>query len=55
MNTAMNFLTVLFVFLLLAAPSLYGIAHDRRIDRQIREARRDAQRPSRRTDFTRVA
>ncbi|MEV5612234.1 hypothetical protein [Streptomyces sp. NPDC052225] len=39
MNTAMNLLTVLFVFLLLAAPSLYGTAHDRRIDRQIRAAR----------------
>ncbi|MFH8732100.1 MULTISPECIES: hypothetical protein [unclassified Streptomyces] len=59
MNTAMNFLTVLFVFLLLAAPSLYGAAHDRRIDRQIREARqaarRDAERPSRRAEFTTVA
>ncbi|MGY0491883.1 hypothetical protein [Streptomyces sp. WG-D5] len=38
MNTAMNYLTVLFVFLLLAAPSLYGMAHDRRIDRQLRAA-----------------
>ncbi|MEV3855105.1 hypothetical protein AB0J38_12355 [Streptomyces sp. NPDC050095] len=40
MNTAMNYLTVLFVFLLVAAPSLYGMAHDRRIDRQIRAARK---------------
>ncbi|MFE5025134.1 hypothetical protein ACFRAO_17775 [Streptomyces sp. NPDC056656] len=56
MNTAMNALTVLFVFLLLAAPSLYGIAHDRRIDRQLRQARRDeSQRPSRRAEFTTVA
>ncbi|MEU8485195.1 MULTISPECIES: hypothetical protein [unclassified Streptomyces] len=55
MNTAMNALTVLFVFLLLAAPSLYGIARDRRIDRQIRQARRDAQDPSRRAEFTTVA
>ncbi|GAA1224439.1 MULTISPECIES: hypothetical protein [Streptomyces] len=58
MNTAMNYLTVLFVFALLAAPSLYGIAHDRRIDRQLRQAgqaRRDAERPSRRTEFTTVA
>ncbi|WP_394430583.1 hypothetical protein [Streptomyces sp. SGAir0957] len=39
MNTAMNYLTVLFVFLLLAAPSLWGAAHDRRIDREIRQAR----------------
>ncbi|WP_203645150.1 hypothetical protein [Streptomyces sp. SID14478] len=55
MNTAMNYLTVLFVFLLLAAPSLYGMAHDRRIDRQIRQARRDAEHPSRRTEFAKVA
>ncbi|MBO1336093.1 hypothetical protein [Streptomyces sp. VRA16 Mangrove soil] len=39
MNTAMNYLTVLFVLLLLAAPSLYGMVHDRRVDRQIRAAR----------------
>ncbi|MFJ9178258.1 hypothetical protein [Streptomyces sp. NPDC102360] len=38
MNTAMNYLAVLFVFLLLAAPSLYGMAHDRGIDRQLRAA-----------------
>ncbi|MGD6743398.1 hypothetical protein ACOKM3_16330 [Streptomyces sp. BH106] len=38
MNTAMNYFAVLFVFLLLAAPSLYGMAHDRRIDRQLRAA-----------------
>ncbi|MFC9677981.1 MULTISPECIES: hypothetical protein [unclassified Streptomyces] len=58
MNTAMNYLTVLFVFLLLAAPSLYGIASDRRIDRQLRQARQargDAERPSRRAEFTTVA
>ncbi|MFJ9039484.1 hypothetical protein ACIRF8_23155 [Streptomyces sp. NPDC102406] len=55
MNTAMNYLTVLFVFLLLAAPSLYGAAHDRRIDRQIRQARRDAERTSQRPEFAKVA
>ncbi|MEU6388644.1 hypothetical protein [Streptomyces sp. NPDC046939] len=44
MNTAMNYLTVLFVFLLLAAPSLYGAAHDRRIDREIRRARQAQER-----------
>ncbi|MFZ3559736.1 MULTISPECIES: hypothetical protein [unclassified Streptomyces] len=38
MTTALNYLAVLFVFLLLAAPSLYGMAHDRRIDRQLRAA-----------------
>ncbi|MEU6840681.1 hypothetical protein ACN2WE_26960 [Streptomyces sp. cg28] len=47
MNTAMNYLTVLFVFLLLAGPSLYGIARDRRIDREIRAAREAEERRSR--------
>ncbi|MFE1949140.1 MULTISPECIES: hypothetical protein [Streptomyces] len=55
MNTAMNYLTVLVVFLLLAAPSLYGMAHDRRIDRQLRRARQDAERASRQARFTTVA
>jgi len=55
MNTAMNYLTVLFVFLVLVSPSLYGMAHDRRIDRQIRQARRDAERPSRPAEFTTAA
>jgi len=31
-------LTVLGMFVLLVLPSLIGIAHDRRVDRQIREA-----------------
>lgn len=55
MTTAMNYLAVLFVFLLLASPSLYGMAHDRRIDRQLREAGRGAERPSRRAEFTEAA
>lgn len=55
MNTAMNYFAVLFVFLLLAAPSLYGMAHDRRIDRQIRQAQRDAEQASHRTEFAKVA
>ncbi|MGW2342760.1 hypothetical protein [Streptomyces sp. NPDC001661] len=58
MTTALNYLAVLFVFLLLAAPSLYGMAHDRRIDRQLREAReasRAAERPSGRAEFTEAA
>ncbi|MET8469567.1 hypothetical protein ABZY90_13260 [Streptomyces sp. NPDC006422] len=55
MTTAMNYLAVLFVFLLLASPSLYGMAHDRRIDRQLRAAGRDAERPSRRAEFTEAA
>ncbi|MET9498938.1 hypothetical protein [Streptomyces sp. NPDC006552] len=57
MNTAMNYLTVLFVFLLLAAPSLYGAAHDRRIDRQLRQAwqEQEAELLARRAAFTKVA
>ncbi|MEV1023624.1 hypothetical protein [Streptomyces sp. NPDC050264] len=61
MNAAMNYLTVLFVFLLLTAPSLYGAAHDRRVDRQIRraeqarQARQDTELRSRRAEFTKVA
>ncbi|GAA2319199.1 hypothetical protein OKJ48_41490 [Streptomyces kunmingensis] len=57
MNTAMNFLTVLFVFLLLAAPSVYGALHDRRIDRQIRRARQaqDAELHTHRAEFAKVA
>ncbi|MER5441026.1 hypothetical protein [Streptomyces sp. NPDC002790] len=55
MNTAMNYLAVLFVFLLLASPSLYGMAHDRRIDRQLREARRNAEQPPRHAEFTEAA
>ncbi|MZD06988.1 hypothetical protein GTW43_18090 [Streptomyces sp. SID5785] len=55
MNTAMNYLAVLSVFLLLAAPSLYGIVRDRRIDRELRAARRDAERTSRQAEFTKVA
>ncbi|MGX1674287.1 hypothetical protein [Streptomyces sp. NPDC055400] len=55
MNTAMNYLTVLVVLLLLAAPSLYGMAHDRRIDRQIAKARREAEGTSRRAGFAKAA
>lgn len=40
MNTATNYLTVLVLLLVLVAPSLYGIARDRRIDRQLRQAER---------------
>lgn len=38
MNTFLGYVTVLTVFLLLAAPSLVGYVHDRRIDRELREA-----------------
>ncbi|WP_425829754.1 hypothetical protein [Streptomyces fractus] len=55
MNTAMNYLAVLFVFLLLAAPSLYGMAHDRRIDRQLRAAAAARSTDSRHVRYERVA
>lgn len=55
-------LTVLAILILLVLPSLIGIAHDRRIDRQIREAQRahretdgqlpKALRPARQRYFT---
>jgi hypothetical protein len=51
MNTAtdniVGILVVVAIFILLALPSLIGLAHDRRIDRQLREAqrtRREAER-----------
>ncbi len=52
-------LTVLGILVLLALPSLIGIVHDRRVDRQIREARvrreaedlRPADRPLRRQPY----
>ncbi|WP_079086629.1 hypothetical protein [Streptomyces silvensis] len=37
-HDALNTAAVLGVFLLMALPSLIGHAHDRRIDRQLREA-----------------
>lgn len=38
MNAILDYATVLTVLLLLAAPSLVGYVHDRRIDRELREA-----------------
>ncbi len=38
MNAFTDYATVLTVFLLLAAPGLVGYLHDRRIDRELREA-----------------
>ncbi|MER5180458.1 hypothetical protein ABT009_19150 [Streptomyces sp. NPDC002896] len=38
MNAFLDYLTVLSLFLLLAAPALAGHAHERRIDRQLRAA-----------------
>ncbi|UIX30884.1 hypothetical protein [Streptomyces sp. GQFP] len=47
MNTAtdniVGILVVVAVFVALALPSLIGLAHDRRIDRQLRKAQRDRQ------------
>jgi hypothetical protein len=55
-------LTVLGILVLLVLPSVIGIVHDRRIDRQIREAERarrevkgrlpEARRPARQHYFT---
>ncbi|WP_078947721.1 hypothetical protein [Streptomyces griseus] len=38
MNELTEFITVLAMFLLLAGPALVGLAHERRIDRQLRQA-----------------
>ncbi|MFC9299064.1 hypothetical protein ACFTWH_18360 [Streptomyces sp. NPDC057011] len=38
MSTFLNYLTVLALAALLLAPALYGLARERRIDRQLREA-----------------
>lgn len=40
MNTFLNYLVIAVVFALFLAPSLVGIARERRIDRQLREAER---------------
>ncbi|MFD0418002.1 hypothetical protein [Streptomyces sp. NPDC127108] len=48
-HDALNTLAVLGVFLLMALPSLIGHAHDRRIDRQLREAERGQQQLSSRS------
>ncbi|MDQ0763778.1 hypothetical protein [Streptomyces canus] len=57
-------LTVFTLLVLLVLPSVIGIVHDRRIDRQIREAERarretegqlpEARRPARQRYFTRT-
>jgi hypothetical protein len=56
MNTLMDnlvgILTVLGIFVVVALPSLVGLAHERRVDRQLREAdadrsRSDTGRPAR--------
>ncbi|MGY1497680.1 hypothetical protein ACW4TU_13960 [Streptomyces sp. QTS52] len=64
MNTAtdniVGILVVVAVFAVLALPALIGLAHDRRIDRQLREAQRSrretegvglTQRPARRQRY----
>jgi hypothetical protein len=52
MNAFLSYVTVLIVFLLLAAPALVGWAHERRIDQQLRRAERpgkEAQKSSSRS------
>lgn len=39
MNALSGYVTVLVLFVLLAGPALVGLAHERRIDRQLRAAR----------------
>ncbi|RKT06820.1 hypothetical protein BX286_4867 [Streptomyces sp. 3211.6] len=44
MNTLLDYLTVLTVAALLLAPSLHGLLHERRIDRQLGPERREQER-----------
>jgi hypothetical protein len=39
MNTYLAFAAVIAFFLVIAAPALVGLAHERRVDRQLRAAR----------------
>ncbi len=48
-DTIVGILVIVAVFITLALPSLIGLAHDRRVDRQIREAQQ-----ARRADRARV-
>ncbi|AWZ04666.1 MULTISPECIES: hypothetical protein [unclassified Streptomyces] len=45
MNTFLDYLLVLAVAALLLGPALYGALRERRLDRQIRAARRGARTP----------
>ncbi|CCK27531.1 putative secreted protein [Streptomyces davaonensis JCM 4913] len=49
MDALLGTLTVTVLFLLLAAPALMGLAHERRIDRQLRAARPTQKSSSRST------
>lgn len=51
MNAILDYATVLTVLLLLAAPSLVGYVHDRRIDRELREAATAAARSPERLEL----
>ncbi|WNF29483.1 hypothetical protein RI138_23120 [Streptomyces sp. C11-1] len=42
MNTFLNYLVVASLFALVAAPAVVGLARERRIDRELREAERMA-------------
>ncbi|MET8325832.1 hypothetical protein [Streptomyces sp. NPDC005181] len=50
MNTFLNYLSIATVFALFLVPTLVGVARDRRIDRQLREAERQ-----RRAEFPETA
>ncbi|MEN8651018.1 hypothetical protein ABCR94_10335 [Streptomyces sp. 21So2-11] len=46
METVVNYLVVLAIFVLLTLPSFIGHARERRIDRQLRQAERPAGAPA---------
>ncbi|MFD4621371.1 hypothetical protein [Streptomyces sp. NPDC058475] len=54
MNTLMDnlvgLLTVLGIFAVVAFPSLVGLAHERRVDRQLRAVRASREQPSNASD-----
>ncbi|MFH9609894.1 hypothetical protein [Streptomyces sp. NPDC017448] len=46
MNTFLNYLVVAALFALVLAPVAFGVARERRIDRQLREAERGRREPA---------
>jgi hypothetical protein len=49
MNTFLELMALVILFSLLGGPALVGAIHDRRIDRQLREAERKTQKSSSRS------
>ncbi|MDO0936194.1 hypothetical protein QQY66_32495 [Streptomyces sp. DG2A-72] len=49
MNTFLEYMAVVILFSLLGGPALVGAIHERRIDRQLREAERKTQKSSSRS------